>query len=359
MSVLEARSLEKAYGGRVGLLGRLAAAEGAKRPGHWRLGPLSLEVRRGEALAIVGRNGSGKSTLLRVLAGTARPTGGHLSVRGRIARLLDLGAGFQEEWSGRENAWALFRLHGSGGEAGRSLLEVVESFADLGAFMAAPVRTYSAGMRLRLAYAVAIASPPDLLIVDEVLAVGDEGFQKKCSQHITEFLAAGGTMVMATHNLYQAEKLCGRGLWLSQGQVAGEGECNRVMKAYRDAQRLEEAATGAVDRSQPSGHGALRVAGAAGETAKLRFGEEWRFEVEGAGPLTLRLRGPDGSVVAAVPVPGAGTIVVPAGSILPGTCEVALESSVRPDGPPLATLRCEVVGARRELGVAHLEHEWL
>ena len=198
----------------------------------WALDGVSFEVPRGGALGIIGLNGSGKSTLLEIVAGTLEPTRGTVSTRGRIAALLALGAGFNPEFTGRENV----RLNGeilglSRTEMERSLTRI-ERFAEIGEFMDRPVKTYSTGMCLRLAFSVAIHVDPEILVVDEVLAVGDAIFVNRCVQKFTEMRQRGVTVLLVSHDLALVKLLCDRAILLSRGRVTAEGEPGEVVNRY-------------------------------------------------------------------------------------------------------------------------------
>lgn len=221
---------------------------------------LDLLVPKGEALGIVGGNGSGKSTLMKMIYGTTKPTTGVIRTDGRISALIELGAGFHPEISGRENVTINGIMLGlSRREIARRYEEIV-AFAELQDFMDAPVKTYSSGMYARLGFAVAISVRPDILLVDEVLAVGDEEFSHKCVERIGGLKAEGKTLVLVTHDLAMVEKLCDRALWLRAGRLMEEGEPRRVIDAYRmDVARQEEARLGAEHRQAESSLGSELV----------------------------------------------------------------------------------------------------
>jgi ABC-type polysaccharide/polyol phosphate transport system ATPase subunit len=212
------------------------------------LNGLSFSVPKGCTYAIVGRNGSGKSTMLKCVAGITKPTTGRVTVRGRISALIELGAGFHPEISGRENVFINGIMLGlSKREIGRRFDEIVE-FAELQPFIDAPVKTYSSGMYLRLGFAVAIHVDPDVLLVDEVLAVGDEGFTHKCLDKFAEFRRRGKTILLVTHSLGLVERFCDEALWIDQGAARASGDPRRVVGAYiTDVERREETALAAAD----------------------------------------------------------------------------------------------------------------
>jgi ABC-type polysaccharide/polyol phosphate transport system ATPase subunit len=202
---------------------------------------VSFTVRAGTTYGIIGRNGSGKSTVLKLVAGITKPTEGTVRVNGRISALIELGAGFHPEISGRENVFINGIMLGlSKREITRRFDEIVE-FAELQDFIDAPVKTYSSGMYMRLGFAVAINVDPDVLLIDEVLAVGDEAFTHKCLDKFAEFRRRGKTILLVTHSLGLVEKFCDEVLWLDAGQIRGEGDPRRVVSAYvTDVAKTEE-----------------------------------------------------------------------------------------------------------------------
>src|SRR5829696_2167790 len=202
---------------------------------------VSFTVPPGTTLGVIGRNGSGKSTMLKLVAGITKPTSGDVRVNGRISALIELGAGFHPEISGRENVFINGIMLGlSKREVAKRFDEIVE-FAELQQFIDAPVKTYSSGMYMRLGFAVAIHVDPDVLLVDEVLAVGDEGFTHKCLDKFGEFKRRGKTILLVTHSLNLVERFCDEALWLDHGRVRGSGDPKRVVGAYlTDVGRSEE-----------------------------------------------------------------------------------------------------------------------
>ncbi len=199
---------------------------------HRVLHDVSIDVLRGESVGIIGENGAGKSTLLKLLTGVLTPTRGRVVVNGSIGALLELGAGFHLEYSGRDNIAMTAALRGlSGAELQAKLPEII-AFADIGDYIDEPVKHYSSGMVVRLGFAVIAALKPDVLITDEVLAVGDESFQKKCVRWMEQYLADGGTLLLVSHSMYHIQKLCRRALWLRDGEVAAFGDVFDVTQAY-------------------------------------------------------------------------------------------------------------------------------
>jgi lipopolysaccharide transport system ATP-binding protein len=198
----------------------------------WPLRDVSLTLHAGESIGILGQNGSGKSTLLKILTGVLQPTSGQVRTRGRIAALLELGAGFHPELTGRENIYLNGSVYGIGRREMQRQLNSIIDFAELGEFIDMPVKHYSSGMYVRLGFAVAIHTDPEVLIVDEVLTVGDQIFQQKCMQRILEMQAAGVAIVLVSHNLEDIRRLCQRAIWLQNGEVRANGEALDVADDY-------------------------------------------------------------------------------------------------------------------------------
>ena len=202
---------------------------------------VSFSVTPGQTFGVVGRNGSGKSTALKLVAGITKPTSGTVNVRGRISALIELGAGFHPEISGRENVFINGIMLGLSRREIEARFDEIVEFAELAEFIDAPVKTYSSGMYMRLGFAVAIHVDPDVLLVDEVLAVGDEGFTHKCLDKFAEFKRRNKTILLVTHSLGLVERFCDEALWLDGGRKCGEGDPTRVIGAYvTDVERQEE-----------------------------------------------------------------------------------------------------------------------
>lgn len=197
------------------------------------LRPLDLAIRRGETVGIVGRNGSGKSTLLQLICGTLAPTSGSVEVSGRIAALLELGAGFNPDFTGRENAWLNGSVLGLTREELAACFDDIAAFADIGEFMDQPVKSYSSGMYVRLAFAVAINVTPDILIVDEALSVGDEAFQRKCFARIEQIRERGATVLFVSHAAGTVIELCDRAILLDHGEMLAEGRPRGIVARYQ------------------------------------------------------------------------------------------------------------------------------
>lgn len=200
---------------------------------HWALHGVDLRVARGEVVGVVGQNGAGKSTLLQLICGTLTPSAGTLGVRGRVAALLELGAGFNPQFTGRENALLNAALLGLSPEQAQARLEEMLRFADIGEFIDRPVRTYSSGMFMRLAFAVATAVEPDILVIDEALSVGDGAFARKSFERVMQLKAQGATILFCSHSMYQVEALCDRALWIDGGRLRMAGTSSQVCGAYQ------------------------------------------------------------------------------------------------------------------------------
>ena len=199
----------------------------------WALRDMSLSVEQGEILGIIGRNGAGKSTLLRVAAGVIKPTAGTVLTNGRLVPLIDLSAGFDMELTGRENIFLNGALFGLSRAEMDGKVESIIDFAEIPGFVDAPMRTYSSGMIVRLGFAIVAEMEPELLLVDEVLAVGDERFQQKCTERFERFREDGVTVMIVSHSMNLVESLCSRAVLLEQGRILAEGTTANVVTEYR------------------------------------------------------------------------------------------------------------------------------
>ena len=200
------------------------------------LNDVSFSVERGEVLGIIGTNGSGKSTLLKVISGIYKPTKGNVVTAGRVAPMLELGSGFDFELSGSENVFLNGAIMGYSEEFLKSKYDEIVSFAEIGDFIHQPLKTYSSGMTMRLAFSVATLVEPEILIVDEILAVGDERFQRKSFQRMMQLMSGGTTVLMVSHNIQQIRDMCTRVLWLNHGQINMIGYPQEVCDAYQKSQ---------------------------------------------------------------------------------------------------------------------------
>lgn len=217
----------------------------------WALRDVSFEIKKGETVGIIGRNGSGKSTLLQMICGTLTPTNGSIQTDGRIAALLELGSGFNPEFTGRENVYMNAAVLGLSREETDARFDDIAAFADIGEFIEQPVKTYSSGMMVRLAFSVAIHVEPDILIVDEALAVGDIVFQMKCLDQMEKIRSRGTTILFVSHSLEQVKRFCASAVWIDHGKVRLIGESNYVSDQYRD---VSLRATAVAEVNQPAKH---------------------------------------------------------------------------------------------------------
>ncbi|MGH9631829.1 MAG: ABC transporter ATP-binding protein, partial [Bryobacteraceae bacterium] len=201
---------------------------------------VSFKMDRGESLAVIGRNGAGKSTLLSLLSGLARPDSGTIRVEGRVAPLMELGSGFHPDLTGAENIELNASLLGFSKKQTYQLFDSIVEFSGVGEFIDEPLRTYSSGMSLRLAFSVAINMEPDILIIDEVLAVGDQAFQAKCFERILQFRNSGRSLLCVSHAPQMLTQFCDSALWLDQGELVMAGEIHSVLAAYEGRAAIPE-----------------------------------------------------------------------------------------------------------------------
>ena len=202
---------------------------------------ISFKIGEGECVGVVGANGAGKSTLLSLVTGLVPPNRGEVKVQGRVAALLELGAGFHPDLTGRENVLLNASLMGFKRSEAMNLYESIVDFAEMSDFMGEPLRTYSSGMKLRLGFAVAVNLNPDVLILDEILAVGDQAFQAKCTEKVFEIKKAGKTILCVSHSGATIQGLCDRALWLDHGQLVMDGFAKEVVPAYECRQSVSHA----------------------------------------------------------------------------------------------------------------------
>jgi len=349
---------------------------------HFRaLDAIDIEVRRGESLGIVGENGAGKSTLLKVIAGVVRPTAGTVEVRGRVGALLELGSGFHPDYTGRENIYLAGALMGLPRATMKAREQEILDFADIGTFIDEPIRHYSSGMGVRLGFAVATSLRPDILITDEVLAVGDESFQQKCVQWIQGYLANGGTLLLCSHSMFHIQTLCRKALWLHHGKPRMYGEAFDVTReylAYHEEKRAVESPTG---RPLP-GSRVPRV-----ESVELRATRDGVFETGGGLVVRAVMSSPDErppvalvGIVRADGTPVFGTHSDEGGyrprplgsnrfeftlrieplALLPGRYAVRVHS-LEAEGLLMTDTvenRVTVAGRSRDYGLVRLEHRW-
>lgn len=232
--VLNVQGLGKRYRLFASPLHRLAALMGLpdRSSTHWALQDIAFELMPGECMGVIGNNGAGKSTLLKLLAGTIQPTTGRLRRKGRVTAILELGAGFHPDFSGRDNLMFAGSFMGIDQESLQLLAPSIIEFSELQDAIDRPIKTYSSGMVVRLAFALVTAVQPEVLIIDEALAVGDQHFQRKCIERIQQFREAGCTILFCSHSMYHVRQLCTKVLWLQEGRLQLLGETEQVLAAY-------------------------------------------------------------------------------------------------------------------------------
>ncbi len=358
-------------------------ARGRSAGGSTVLQDIDFEVRRGESLALIGANGAGKSTLLKIITGVLAPSDGSVERHGSQAALLELGAGFDPEYTGLENLRLNAALLGLSRREVDEKLDDILAFADIGASIHEPVKHYSSGMVVRLGFAIVASVSPDLLITDEILAVGDESFQKKCIRWIENYLNRGGTLLMVSHNMYQVQKLCRHALWLDGGKPRAMGDVFDVTQSYLAWHERKDA--------RESGH-ATAHAGAEGYSVQAMHivsGQDGEPALDMGEDLTVRLslRSPDGRAPVALvgivradgtPVYGVasdhdGVVLRQADDgdyvaeicfrdlpLLPGGY-VLRGHAMDPEGLRLfdtVEVNFTVKGRSRELGLIRLRHDW-
>ncbi len=273
MSAIVLRQVSKQYVSYAHELDRLWEVL-TRRPRHrafQALSDINLTIPHGQVLGIVGKNGAGKSTLLKLMAGTLQPSSGRIEANGRVAALLELGSGFHPEMSGRDNVYLSGAIMGLTQSEIERLYPEIVAFAGIQEFMEQPVKTYSSGMFVRLAFAVATCVEPDILIIDEALSVGDGAFARKSFERIKAIRDHGKTILFCSHSLYQVEAICNRVLWIDQGRLRMDGEPAAVVTAYNNFLAMDAvasantsaAAVAAVAVSAPVAHGTARLTGVA------------------------------------------------------------------------------------------------
>lgn len=296
MGTIHVSNLGKAYKQYPSHWSRLAEwmLPGAK-PRHqlkWVLKDINFHVERGEAVGIIGINGAGKSTLLKLITGTAQPTTGGVAISGRVAALLELGMGFHPDFTGRQNAYMSGQLLGMSAEEITELMPQIEAFAEIGEYLDQPVRVYSSGMQMRLAFSVATAKRPDILIVDEALSVGDAYFQHKSFDRIRQLRDSGTTLLIVSHDKTAIQSVCDRAILLDAGRLAKEGEPEAIMDFYNAMLAERENQT---VRQEEIAHGKIQTVSGSGEatvTDIALFNEQGeRVEAVDVGSaITLRIK---------------------------------------------------------------------
>lgn len=358
-------------------------ARGRSEGGTSVLQDINFEIRRGESLALIGANGAGKSTLLKIITGVLAPSTGTVERHGNQAALLELGAGFDPEYTGLENLRLNAALLGLSRREVEEKLDEILAFADIGDSIHEPVKHYSSGMVVRLGFAIVASVSPDLLITDEILAVGDESFQKKCIRWIESYLNRGGTLLMVSHNMYQVQKLCRHALWLEGGKPRAMGDVFDITHAYLAWHERKDALESghAADHSGAEGYSvqSMQILSAADGEPALAMGEDL--------VARLHLRSPDGRPPVALVglVRADGTPVYGVASdhddvllrktddgdyrvdirfrnlqLLPGGY-VLRGHAMDPEGLRLfdtVELNFTIRGRSRELGLVRLPHDW-
>ena len=257
-----------------------------RRPNHeefWALRDVDLEVKEGEVLGLIGRNGAGKTTLLKILSRITRPSAGWAEIHGRVRSLLEVGTGFHGELTGRENTYLSGSILGMSRREITAKFDEIVAFAEIEKFIDTPIKHYSSGMYVRLAFAVAAHLEPEILLVDEVLAVGDINFQKKCLGKMGDVARAGRTVVLVSHQMNQIRRLCNRAVWVDGGSIRMTGETQRVVSDYEAAMRRNSGDGNRQSRS-PSGKGQFLDWG----IASARTGDP--YTLADLEPLTVRMR---------------------------------------------------------------------
>ena len=390
--LLEAHGLGKRYpashiaSARLRALVRLLLGRSRHDPeDHVVLEDIDLEIRAGESVGIIGENGAGKSTLLKLLTGVLHPTNGSVNRHATIAALLELGAGFNSQRTGLENVRMKAALLGLSGQRLERQLDDILAFADLGEAIHRPIKQYSSGMVVRLGFAVVAAVRPQLLITDEILAVGDQAFRNKCSRWLDEYIEDGGTLLLVSHSVYQIQSICRQALWLHQGRLHMAGDAYQVTQAYlawnEQRSREQEAAGERVFHADRYQIHALRCRDTAGtEVQAVAAGADLRVEVELHSPdermpvAGVGLVRADGTPVYGVASEhdAAGgeridsrrfryTLEFPRLQLLPGSYHVRAHA-MDPEGIRLidtVEIPLAVTGSTREQGLVRLEHRWL
>ena len=367
-------------GGRVRLVWDLLNGRGAAHVFR-ALDGVSFALERGESLGVIGENGAGKSTLLKIIAGVIQPTRGTVGVAGRVGALLELGAGFHPEYTGLANIELAAALLGLTSAEIAAKREEIIAFADIGAHIDEPIKHYSSGMVVRLGFAVATTLAPDVLITDEVLAVGDESFQKKCVAWMESYLGGGGTLLLCSHSMYHVQKLCRSALWLKDGRVERSGPSAEVTQAYLAYHEDKSArAKQPISASRAAATGVYAVqslelvpAESVAQGDRLAVSGEV-FSPDGRAPVVLvGIVRADGTPVYGVatdmdgvaprrvaPDRFAFALTLPKIELLPGKYFVRVHA-LDPEGVRLfdhVERALVVTGETRELGMVRLAHRW-
>jgi len=345
---------------------------------------IDLRVLPGYSVGIIGENGAGKSTLLKLITGVLRASLGNVKTRGRIGALLELGAGFHPDYTGRENIGLNAALVGLTQSEILAKIPEIIAFADIGEYIDEPIKHYSSGMVVRLGFAIIAATTPDLLITDEVLAVGDESFQKKCIKWLENYVASGGTLLIVSHSMYHVQKLCQQALWLKNGTIEKSGDVFEVTQAYLSYHERKAVEGGVTDRATANGDrfriDSLSINGSEQDHAVSKMGADLQIQGVIYSPderkpvVVIGIVRADGT-----PVYGTSSeidsarlgvidanhfafkLVLESIPLLPGAYTVR-SHAMDPEGVRLfdtLTLDFVVSGKSRELGFCRLPHHWV
>lgn len=356
----------------------------------WALRDVNFRVPIGSTFGVVGDNGSGKSTLLQMVSGTLRPTRGRVQARGRISAILELGAGFNPEFTGRENVFMSGAILGVGQREMERRFPEIAAFAEIGEFIERPVRMYSSGMYLRLAFAVASTVDPDVLILDEALSAGDQYFTKKCVDRVEGFRKAGKTVMFCTHHLYQIRLICDQAIWLHEGQVARQGEATAVVDAYENYLRERQARAAPVPGEAVAAQAGptpfpwvtrIRVSRDGDETPQDQFtiGDDlsitvWYQVPSPPTPVNVGIiitrndavpcfgTATHHSGVEPAPVSGRVSLILPGVKLLSGEYDISVylldESGLHTYDMRMRDVKFRIAESIGDLGVCKLDHRW-
>jgi len=384
----KAYPLVSAAGDRLKTVWALLSRQG-EIPNYRALQGINIEVRRGESIGLIGENGAGKSTLLKIIAGVVKPSEGKILVHGRIGALLELGSGFHPEYTGRENIYLAAALMGISKSSITEKLESIIEFADIGSHIDQPIKHYSSGMVVRLGFAVATAMRPDILITDEVLAVGDESFQKKCIRWMEEYLNGGGTLLLCSHSMYHIQTLCQKAAWIHHGHLRQYGESHDVAReylTYHEEKSNPGAAAAAAPEANPHSAAIYHVQGirleddGGNEIANIEGGETLSvcgtaYSPDGRPPvLLIGIVRADGTGVFGTHSHTAGfrpnriaerefafCLRFPKLDLLPGKYTIRAHA-LDPEGMRLfdtVEKHIRITGNTLDFGMVRIQHEWL
>jgi len=341
---------------------------------------INFEVTEGESLAVIGKNGAGKSTLLKILSGVIQPSSGQFNISGRIGALLELGSGFDPEYTGIENLKMSAAMFGFNGKKAKDKIKKMIEFADIGEYINEPVKNYSSGMVVRLGFSVITQTRPEILITDEVLAVGDEGFQLKCLNWIDEYLKQGGTLLLVSHSIYHVQKLCSKAIWLDKGAVKKAGDVFSVAQAYQESIAQNSSFPSGVTVNRSTYHIHDAVISCEGEVVdEMPFASDLNLKVQVFSP-NGQMTGISIGIVTQAGVPIYGTyselheanpyidsdgfivyeLMMPGLKLLPGMYELRVHTMTPENIQMIDTFEIplRITGQTRELGSCQIETRW-